>query len=169
MKRLHQLSKLIARIETVLLALCMLTMLGVAFFQVVMRNIYDVGYIWADQLVRLLVLWVGLLGAAVATSESRHLSIDVITKFTPPRLTKFLKTLVRIFALVVCVHLARASWDYVQLEKGSGGTFVFGIPVWVTEIIIPIGFVLISFHFFVLILEGISELVTHREINQDPA
>lgn len=157
MRFLKALSNGLARVETIALAICLLTMLFVAFFQVVMRNIYDMGYVWADILVRVLVLWVGLLGATVATSEARHLSIDVVTKFLPPRAANLIRVLTWIFALTVCILLTRAAVMYLDLQKESGGETIFGIPAYVAELIIPIAFVLISFHFTVLIIQGIVE------------
>ena len=163
MRYLQAFSNGLARIESLALAMCLLAMLGVAFFQVVMRNIYDIGYIWADILVRVLVLWVGLLGAAVATSEARHLTIDAITKFLPARLTRVIHVMTWTFALVVCVLLAQASFEYIDLQKQSNEPSVFGIPVHITEIIIPIAFVLISFHFAVLIVNGFVEIFRPTE------
>ena len=103
MKLLSSLSNGLARIEAVALALSMIVMLGVAFFQVVMRNIYGIGYVWADILVRTLVLWVGLLGATVATHEGRHLTIEVLTKFLPPQMTRIVRVVVRCFTFTVCL------------------------------------------------------------------
>ena len=123
-----------------------------------MRNIYDIGYVWADILVRILVLWVGLLGAAVATSEARHLTIDVVTKFLPPRIAQSIRVLTWMFALTVCVLLARAAMLYIDMQQQGGEESIFGLPAYVTEIIIPIAFALISFHFVLLILQGVIEI-----------
>jgi TRAP-type C4-dicarboxylate transport system permease small subunit len=162
---LNAISNGLARIEAVALAICLLTMLGVAFFQVVMRNLYDVGYVWADILVRLLVLWVGLLGASLATHEGSHLTIDVVTKFLPQRVTTGIRVVVRIFALIICAILARAAYQYILLQRDtSTGGVLFGIPDWVMEVIIPVAFALIAFHFVILILQGIYELITHRKV-----
>lgn len=155
MRFLQAINNGVARIESIALAICLLTMLFVAFFQVVMRNIYDIGYVWADILVRILVLWVGLLGAAIATSEARHLTIDVITKFLPPRFAQTIRVTTWLFALTICVLLARAAMMYMEMQKQGGEETIFGIPSYLTEIIIPIAFVLISFHFVLLILQGI--------------
>ena len=158
MRFLQAINNSVARVEAIALAVCLLTMLFVAFFQVVMRNIYDIGYVWADILVRILVLWVGLLGAAVATSEARHLTIDVVTKFMPPRIAQSLRVLTWLFAFTICVLLARAAMLYIEMQKQGGEDSIFGIPAYVTEIIIPVAFVLISFHFAILILQGIIEV-----------
>ena len=166
MKLLSSLSNGLARIEAVALALSMIVMLGVAFFQVVMRNIYGIGYVWADILVRTLVLWVGLLGATVATHEGRHLTIEVLTKFLPPQMTRIVRVVVRCFTFTVCLFITHAAYNYIQLQKETAVGFgLFGMPPWISEIIVPIAFVLISFHFFVLIALGIADIVRRSDLS----
>jgi len=62
--------------------------------------------------------------------------------------------------------LARASFQYIDLQKQSNEPAIFGIPVHITEIIIPIAFVLISFHFAVLIVGGFVEIFRPTESPQ---
>lgn len=158
MKFLQALNNGLARVEAVALTTCLLTMLFVAFFQVVMRNIYGEGYVWADIMVRILVLWVGLFGAAIATAENTHLSIDALSKFLPTRITRITTVLVRIFAFVVCVLLAKAAVEYIEMEQQSGAESIFDIPVAITESIIPIAFILMSIHFSILIIQAIAAI-----------
>ncbi|MHC4216381.1 MAG: TRAP transporter small permease [Planctomycetota bacterium] len=169
MKILTVITNALARIEAVALAICLLVMLGVAFFQVVMRNIYGVGYVWADILVRILVLWVGLLGATLATHEGRHLTIDALTKLFPVTVTRIVRVIVRIFAFGVCVLLTDAALDYIELQKTTAtGKGLFGMSPWITEVIIPIAFILISFHFLVLIIQGIADVFRHTDASAPP-
>jgi TRAP-type C4-dicarboxylate transport system permease small subunit len=162
-KYLLALGNILARIEGVILAMNLLTMLLVAAFQVAMRNFFDLGFIWADILVRILVLWVGLMGASLATHQSRHLSIDVVTKFMPKRAAQLLKLLVRIFALVVCILLAQASWDYIIMQQESGEASLFGMPIWITEVVIPVAFILIATHFSIHIIHGCAAFLCGEE------
>ena len=60
---------LMRRLEEALLALLLTAMIGVAAVQVVLRNFFDSGLYWGDSAVRVIVLWVAMLGAMVA---SRH-------------------------------------------------------------------------------------------------
>lgn len=166
MKFLTIISNGLARIEAVVLSLCLLSMLAVAFFQVVMRNIYGVGYIWADIFVRTLVIWVGLLGASLATHEVRHLTIDAITKFLPTRVKRIVRVIVYLFALIVCIFLTKAAVNYLQLPSESHG--IFGLPPWAQEVIIPVAFILISFHLFVLIVQSIADIFRHTDASAPP-
>jgi len=51
----------IHRLEDGLLSLLLLSMIGLAAAQIFMRNLFDYGFVWADPLLRIMVLWALLL------------------------------------------------------------------------------------------------------------
>jgi TRAP-type C4-dicarboxylate transport system permease small subunit len=64
----------LSRVEDVILVILLSTMIGMAAFQILFRNLFDAGIVWGDILVRILVLWLGLVGAMVATRTASILS-----------------------------------------------------------------------------------------------
>ena len=64
------------RVENGILAVLLLSMLAMAVLQILMRNLFETGIIWGDILVRILLLWVGLAGAMVASRQGNHISSD---------------------------------------------------------------------------------------------
>ena len=64
-----------------LLALLLTSMIGIAAFQVVLRNFFDSGLYWGDSAVRVMVLWVAMLGAMVASRKDEHIRIDLVARF----------------------------------------------------------------------------------------
>ncbi|MDP6265026.1 MAG: TRAP transporter small permease subunit, partial [Pseudomonadales bacterium] len=75
--------RVIHLIEDSALVISLLTMMTVAVVQIALRNFFDSGMFWADSFVRILVLWVALLGAMVATRENNHIKIDVLSRYLP--------------------------------------------------------------------------------------
>ena len=61
--------------ENLTLAFSFLTMLVLAVMQIALRNFFDGGFLWAESFVRVLVLWIAILGALVATRQNNHISI----------------------------------------------------------------------------------------------
>src|SRR5690606_32189096 len=92
--------------EDALLVGVFLAMLLLAGAQIVMRNFFGTGLAWIDPLLRILVLWVGMLGAVVATREDRHINIDVLSRFAPPAVLPWLKRVVALATTMVCALLA---------------------------------------------------------------
>jgi TRAP-type C4-dicarboxylate transport system permease small subunit len=71
---------IIDRVEQTLVSIFLSVMILIAFLQIVLRNLFATGFTWGDPLVRNLVLWVGFIGAAIATREGKHISIDVVSQ-----------------------------------------------------------------------------------------
>ena len=149
MKLLTQLDASLNRIEGILLVVMLAVMVAMAFLQVVLRNFFSTGILWGDIFLRHLVLWMGFLGAALATSQERHIAIDVLTRFISRRAKSAIRVLTNLFAAVVCGFLVEASATFVELERESGSLVYQDIPVWYVQLIIPGGFTLLVFHFLV--------------------
>ena len=77
----YLLDEKINRVEQILVAALLTVMILLAFSQIVLRNFFATGIDWADSLVRYLVVWVGFVGAAIATKEGKHITIDVLSRW----------------------------------------------------------------------------------------
>jgi TRAP-type C4-dicarboxylate transport system permease small subunit len=154
MKFLLSLERVIVRVETAILVAFLSAMILVSFAQVVLRNAFGAGFLWGDPVVRHLVLWVGFVGAAIASAHDRHISIDALGKYLPPGIRNATRVVTCLFAAVVCVILAEAAMTLLVGEREAGGTIFLGIPSWVGLIVIPPGYILVAFHFLVKVLQG---------------
>jgi C4-dicarboxylate transporter DctQ subunit len=162
MKILRALSNLLVRIETALLVVFLSLMVVFAFGQVVLRNLFGTSLLWIDPLVRQSVLWAGFIGAALATSEDRHISIDAFTKFLSPGTKSVVKIITGLAATVVTFFLGLAGWGFLREEVATGGESFLGIPSWAHLVIIPAGYGLIALHFLIGSVERTFERFGHR-------
>lgn len=138
----------LASVEKCLVALCLSGMVILVLVQIFLRNFFNSGIIGGDSIVKHLVLWVGFLGAGLATREASHIRIDVASKIFPDRVRPYLQLVVDLFSVTVCAILVYASYHFVAIEYEDKGTIPFyDIPVWIMEIIIPIGFLIITLRF----------------------
>jgi TRAP-type C4-dicarboxylate transport system permease small subunit len=167
MKYLRLLDRLFYRIEFGLLVVFLGSMVLLAFMQVVLRNFFNTGLVWADTIVRHLVLWLGFVGATLATREKRHIGIDAITRFLSARAKLVILILTSAFAAIVCYYLAAAAWTFVLDERLNGDELVLGIQTWVALLIIPAGYLLISFHFLIKVIENAIDVFTKHDVRDD--
>lgn len=163
MKYIHRLDSLIARMEEWLLIFIVIFMVSFAFLQVLLRNIFSEGILGGDIVLRQLVLWVGFIGASLATRGNKHINIDVFSRFLKGRLKIFAELLVRVFSLIVTYFLTQASISFVLMEKEFGTTLFGSVQSWYFQIIIPIGFILITFRFLLQAIEKALQLVSSPE------
>lgn len=161
-KILKNIDTWIARFETIILVAVLSIMVLLAFLQVVLRNLFDEGILWGDTFLRHLVLWVGFLGASLATREKKHINIDLFTRFFKGKSKALILSITNLFAAVVCWFLTSAAWTFVMDEKEFNSTIFSDIPAWYFQIIIPIGFLLMAFRFLIISIEHIVEIFSSK-------
>lgn len=144
--------------EDAILVLILVAMIVLAAAQIILRNFMDVGFIWADEMLRMLVLWLAVAGALAASREDRHISIDVLSRYLPGYLEKPAKLLVHAFTAVVCALVAWHSFRFVQTSHEFGDVLLGAVPAWILQSVLPAGFGLIAWRYAMFTLKDISGL-----------
>jgi len=127
----------------ILLGALMLLAVG----QIAMRVFFSFGFIWADELIKLLVLWIALVASIAASRSNRHLRIDVLSNFVAAKYARFPRLIVDAFAALMCGVLAWQSWRYVQLTIEFEDTVLIDLPAWIAYGILPLSFGLMCYRF----------------------
>jgi TRAP-type C4-dicarboxylate transport system permease small subunit len=143
--------------ENLSLVALLAAMMVVAVGQIVLRLFFSSGFVWADELLKLMVLWIAMIASIAASRNNRHLRIDVLSHIVPERFARAPRMLVDLFAAVICAIIARQSYRYVQLTLEIEDTVLVGVPAWVAYAIVPFAFALMGYRF---ILSFINEAFT---------
>lgn len=98
----------------------------------------------AVQWVSLLTLWIGFTGAVLAARDRRHLSLSTGSTFLKGRLEYASRILITVVASVTTAALAYGAWITVEVEMDSTQTLPGGIPAWIGQVVMPIGYGLIA-------------------------
>jgi TRAP-type C4-dicarboxylate transport system permease small subunit len=133
-------------------------MILMAFGQVALRNLFHSSFEWGDIFLRHLVLWVGFLGAVIATGQGRHLKIEIVRKLIGERLRKIFFIITNFFAAIVCWYLLKAATTFVQGEIEANSILFLTYQTWYFIVIIPIGYGIISFRFLVSVVQAIVDI-----------
>lgn len=155
---LQKIVLLLQKLEDGILIGLLLLMIFIAVLQIFLRNLFDSGILWGDPLVRTLVLWIGLIGAMVASRDNHHIRIDLISRYLPGPVKKLAARMISIFTTLVCAMMAYYSLVFVVMEKNTGEPAFAMIPAWLCESILPISFAIISFRYLLLSLTGLLKL-----------
>lgn len=138
-----------------LLVLLLGAMILLAATQILLRNAFDGGFIWADGSLRMMVLWVALLGAVSASRDDDHIRIDVLSRFLPPLGVRIARIVTDLFTTSVCAAVAYYAWGLVQLSQEFETEVLAGLPEWWFQMILPAGFGLIALRYGVLLVRGL--------------
>lgn len=114
-------------------------MIGMAAWQVIARAAFDGGAHWGDAFVRVMVLWIAMLGAMVAARSDDHIRIDLMSKFLPESAQKPVQRITSLLTALVLGVFAWYSFQFVQLEYEDGVIAFGAVPAWMCEAIMPFG------------------------------
>jgi len=152
---LHRADLVLRWLEDSLLVTILGAMILLAAFQILQRNAFSTGFIWADESLRLMVLWVALLGAVSASRDDHHIRIDLLSRYLPVIGKRIARIVTDLFTVAVCGLVAWYSWGFIELEREFGSQVLDGAPAWVAQMILPMGFGLIALRYLVLLVRGV--------------
>lgn len=155
-----RLRQAIEQVENTLLVGLLGGMMLVGMWQIVARNLFQGGFADAEPLMRMAVLWLGLVGALVASRYHQHIAIDLSEKFLPQKFLRPVQALTFGFTAFISALLAYHSGRFVMDEADIGTTFIAGLPIWPFEIIMPIAFGLIALRYATHALFGLPKKPT---------
>lgn len=158
-KRLH-------RAEDALLVLLLSAMIVLAGTQILLRNLLDSGFVWIDPLLRVLVLWLGLIGATVATRNNRHIRIDLLSKLFSRNTHRLIQSIIGQISAWTCLVVAWYGFKWIQMDYADGVTSFAGIPAWLLEVIIPLTFALIGLRYLIMSVCWAQLYLRHIKVAQ---
>jgi len=148
----------IAKVEQTLIVTFLSFMILVAFLQIVLRNVFSTGIGWGDSFLRNLVLWIGFVGATLATKEGKHINIDIVSRWLPSLGRNIVILITHLFSFSVCCLLTYAALKFIRNEVQMGNRTLLNIPAWIPEMVLPMTFALMSFRFGLRAFKNLSEI-----------
>ena len=155
MNPVKRLLALIHWLENTLLVVLLMTMIGLAVLQIVLRNGFETGLPWLAPLLRVLVLWIAMLGAVVASRDRRHISSDLLGRFLPSRLQQLSGVLTSVLTAGISLMVSWYSFQFVRMEYDSPSMAFAHVPTWICEGIIPVAFLLVAVRYLLHGWEGL--------------
>ena len=150
MRSVFQFEDYIVKAEKGLVVLLIFAMVGMSFTQVLLRLLLHSGIVWLDPLMRHMVVWAGLTGAALAARYGSHFALEAFVKFAPRGLHRPLEILAGLFTIAASALLFYASYKFIRDEFAAGSVAFYinrlAISAGWSEIIMPAAFALIAFH-----------------------
>lgn len=103
---------------------------------------YPGGFIWAQKLALVLMIWVALIGTSVATYERSHLALEMGEKLWPERLLRFVKAFAHGVTAAFCVAALVVSIDLVFKQRHEADTIatIDWLYTWQAFLVMPYAF-----------------------------
>ena len=156
MGRIAKIVRIIHYSEDFILFCALLGVLCLAVTQIVMRNFFDTGFLWAESFVRILVLWIAMIGALVATRKNNHIRIDAMSRFLPTAVERSVAVFTHLASSLICFIVAFYGLEFVSYEFQDNTIAFANVPTWMCQVILPIGFGLMGVRFFFHAIRGFA-------------
>ncbi|MEM8499450.1 MAG: TRAP transporter small permease [Pseudomonadota bacterium] len=134
-------------LENGLLLSLILGAVCLATTQIILRNSGADALLWADQALNVLVLWIAMSGALVASRENNHIAIDLIQHYLSEKWLTVVTSLTQFATAVACGVAAWYGYHFVREEMEYGDIAFLQIPIWLCEAIIPFALLIISLRY----------------------
>ena len=128
------------------------------------------GIVWGSVVALACMLWVGFLGASIATYEKRHLALEMGEKIWPERAAPYVRSVGMFVTALFCLFLVAlavlsirdhlAGWTVNHL---AGNLLPTDIPKWAVFLILPYTFVVMTLRFVGLALGALRGESVHEE------
>jgi len=134
------------RFEEIILVAILAIMVILVFMQVCMRYVFQASLSWSEELARYMFLWIIWLGAAYATKEGSHISLDFITSRLPRKGQLVTSTLKYFIWISFTIFIAYISWKltFLIFQRGQVSA-ALRIPMGFAYASIPFGMTLMLF------------------------
>ncbi|MCH7536614.1 MAG: TRAP transporter small permease [Proteobacteria bacterium] len=158
---LGRLDKAGRAMETTMLVGLLSAMMLLAVSQIVLREVFNSsGIVWADELIKIIVLWLALVGSVAACRDNRHIRIDALSHILPDKAIRMVRIGVDLFAAAVCGVIAVQAWRYLQIDIEYEVTVMVDTPAWIAHSIMPVAFALISYRFLISTLQQLVDFIS---------
>jgi len=130
--------------ENVLVSIALGAMAVLPIAEIVLRSTLGRSISGSSAIVQHLTLVVAMLGAGIAAREGRLLSLSTGVSLLSGGLSRAARVFSGSFAAAVTALLSVASLQFALSEREGGKVLVASVPVWVAEMVLPIGFALVA-------------------------
>ncbi|NUN12616.1 MAG: TRAP transporter small permease subunit [Myxococcales bacterium] len=126
----------------------------------ILAVIYSVGtgYAWSTDVAKIMIMWVGFLGASMATKEQKHIRIDFIRKAVPDAYRSMYNAFSHFVTIIFCLVLLVLAVVYLQQRINLGAILPsIHLKAWLIVAPIPVSIALMVARFtgrFVVALRG---------------
>jgi C4-dicarboxylate transporter DctQ subunit len=154
--------KLVQRIESVGTKICTYLLVVMSFIvvvQVFSRYLFNYSFVWAEELVRYLMIWMVMIGSALVQSKNDHIRIDFFPRLAGSRGRRIMETGFRLCTLVfltVITYKGVQATYFNRLFESSG----LRISMFWPSLAIPLGGILLGVYTVVALIQDFYRLVS---------
>ena len=113
--------------------------------QIVTRFVLEQPAEWSEILIRVSLIWMVFMGIPMAFRQGAMVSVDVLYRWSPPRMRRVLDAVVSIAALVLMLIVLWWGWDYAMRGRVQSMAGLESLSMMWSYLALPVGSVFCLF------------------------
>jgi TRAP-type C4-dicarboxylate transport system permease small subunit len=124
-----------------MLVACVMLVIASALgmFQIITRFVLEQPAEWSEILIRLSLIWMVFMGIPAAFRQGAMVSVDVLYRWSPPKLKRLLDWVVCLAALLLIAIIVWWGWDYSLRGRVQSMAGLESISMFWGYVAMPIG------------------------------
>lgn len=131
------------KILRVLLCIVLIGMVVILTAHIVFRYIINNSLTWSEELLKIMLVWFGMMSVSILAIRREHVSIVVFKEHMPKKVADLLSKCTQILTVFVCVVVIVVGISYV-VTAGFRPTPALRIPYGYAYAAIPVSFVFVT-------------------------
>lgn len=151
----HKVDGVIQACERLLIVLGLAIILGAGMLNIILRLSGLNEIVFTGVLLKQLTLWLGLLGASLATASTEHLNVDAFGRLLKDKGAQVNNLVIGIICVLFSIFLAYLSFAFFSFQSKQmqsaivgGGSFA-----WIWVVVFPVSFTLMAVRYFFQTIE----------------
>src|SRR4051812_45937940 len=112
---------------------------ALGMFQIVTRFVLEQPAEWSEILIRLSLIWMVFLGIPAAFRQGAMVSVDVVYRWSPPKMRRVLDAAVSLAALTLVCVILWWGWDYSVRGRVQSMAGLESISMFWGYVAMPVG------------------------------
>lgn len=142
-EKMDKIVTVLYRFIRIILCGILLTMVGILMAHIISRYILNQSLTWSEELLKILLVWFGMMSVSVLAVRREHVSIVVFKEHMPGKFADLLTKITQILTVIVCIVVIYAGMRYVILA-GHRPTPALRLPYRYAYSAIPVSFCFIT-------------------------
>lgn len=131
----------------------------ILFYEVIARFIFNAPTIWVQEVAVYLFMWTMLAGAAYTLMLGKHVRIDLLFDRLPHGVQRLFDIISSTIGMFFCILVSVQAYEMIMasFRYRKVSATILRVPLWIIQSALFLGFILLSFQFFFIILNRITE------------
>ncbi len=139
------LNRIVNHLEEGVISLLLVGMTLLVFVEVILRFVFNTGYLWIQEITLLTSAWMVLFGASYALKVGAHIGVDAVVRLIPLTIRRWVSVGATVLCLGYCGLFLYGGWLYLKQMHMIGIELEdVALQRWVAHSILLIGFVMLS-------------------------